>query len=518
MNYSVWYKNVLAPLLKLNLLLLALLLSSTSSRANCAGSPSVAIIPDTVKVCFGSNYTYTPTNVSPTSGIVYIWESSSNATIWTAIQTSTAPDLVLAAQTITLNKWYRLRTICSNTNDTSLSLNSYFYAWPQLSFGTVNVSNQLCFASPLNPSGEINLAIATGVADSAFLTGGVTSTLAATNNSFIFQNLGNGAYTVQVSDANNCTISTTFSITSPTAININVSGVAQPTCNQSGAYCVFASGGVGPYSINTQVASFDTVCFSNLSAFTYTTTVVDAKACIATTTITLSQAAALTITATVKDNICLDGFVKAKLNISNGTPPYTYLWSNASTADSLKTNLVGTYTCVVTDAANCTISTVVSFTSTPLIGNYSVLNPTAGAPGSINITMLNGTAPFTYTWPAGTGCNGPSCGGLAGGTYTVLVTDATGCKLESIIELNSPLSIAQFKNKFKIYPNPSSEKLFIEAPFNLENLSLINALGQVVYSAENVQSKTFEINLDTIANGIYRLKIQGVVFPVEVLK
>ncbi len=65
----------------------------------------------------------------------------------------------------------------------------------------------------------------------------------------------------------------------------------------------------------------------------------------------------------------------------------------------------------------------------------------------------------------------------------------------------------------KIYPNPAYDKLYVEFTDNInkiEELSLYNTLGQVVYSinSKNIQAKNFVIDLSKYKSGIYYLNIQ----------
>lgn len=105
-------------------------------------------------------------------------------------------------------------------------------------------------------------------------------------------------------------------------------------------------------SVNNCQSSFcDTVFVPNGCGVTVTSTSVPASAC----------------------NIC-DGSITQ--NISGGTPPYSFLWNNFLVNGQNPTNLCpGTYTCTITDANGCVVSSVT----------------TVGCPQG------NCTAGFTYT-------------------------------------------------------------------------------------------------------------------------
>src|SRR5678816_495814 len=131
--------------------------------------------------------------------------------------------------------------------------------------------------------------------------------------------------------------------------------------------------------------------------------------------------------------------------VSNGTAPYTYLWSNGAITEDISGLTAGTYTVTVTDANGCSTSStsIVATVNSPITITPVVTNTICTASiGAINITVSNGTAPYTYQWS--NGATTEDISGLAAGTYTVIVTDANGCNTTStsiIIADNSPITV-----------------------------------------------------------------------------
>jgi gliding motility-associated-like protein len=90
-------------------------------------------------------------------------------------------------------------------------------------------------------------------------------------------------------------------------------------------------------------------------------------------------------------------------NVTGGTQPYSYLWNNLSTTDSIFNLLAGTYSLTITDANSCTTSlpivvpqvlgVVASFTADPVSGGY---------PLNVNFTN-NSTGAVNYLWNFGDG-------------------------------------------------------------------------------------------------------------------
>lgn len=92
-------------------------------------------------------------------------------------------------------------------------------------------------------------------------------------------------------------------------------------------------------------------------------------------------------------NTC-DGIIN--VNVSNGTAPYAYTWSNGSTTQEQANLCAGTYTLTVTDADGntATASTIVNGAITITLGNYSCEDETTA---NTSITISGGVPPYTVS-------------------------------------------------------------------------------------------------------------------------
>src|SRR5690606_80136 len=108
-------------------------------------------------------------------------------------------------------------------------------------------------------------------------------------------------------------------------------------------------------------------------------TVTDANNCTTITNVTIAEPLILeaSITLTNVVNIsCFDGNDgSAMVTVSGGTAPYTYLWNDATAqTTATATGLAaGTYTVTVTDANNCTTTTIVTIAEPTLLEAAIVL-------------------------------------------------------------------------------------------------------------------------------------------------
>ncbi len=82
---------------------------------------------------------------------------------------------------------------------------------------------------------------------------------------------------------------------------------------------------------------------------------------------------------------------------------------------------------------------------------------------------------------------------------------------------NTSLSVEEVSyNNFKIYPNPTSDSIFIQSDRNTDTIRLYNLLGELMLT----QNDEKLIDLSSLANGIYLLKIvsEGKEFTKKIIK
>ncbi|WP_200894134.1 SprB repeat-containing protein, partial [Flavobacterium sp. 316] len=196
--------------------------------------------------------------------------------------------------------------------------------------------------------------------------------------------LAAGTYNVMVTDANNCSASTSVTITEPTTLVLTPSSQTNVSCNggSNGAATVnVATGGAGGYTYNWTPGNptgDGTTSVTGLPAGTWTCTVTDANSCTTTQSFTITQPTALVASANSQTNVSCNGGTNgsATVSVTGGTPGYTYSWAPSGGTAATATGLTaGTYTVTVTDANSCT--TTQSFTITEpstLIASASVDN------------------------------------------------------------------------------------------------------------------------------------------------
>jgi hypothetical protein len=119
---------------------------------------------------------------------------------------------------------------------------------------------------------------------------------------------------------------------------------------------------------------------------------------------------------------------------TGGALPYTYLWSNGATTQTVSNLLAGTYTVTVTEGGGCkTPSTVTIGANTPTATITASGSTALCTGGSVNLTASGGSF---YTWSTG-GTTATLSNILASGTYSVTVANgactATTSKVVTVL-------------------------------------------------------------------------------------
>ncbi|WP_298478938.1 T9SS type B sorting domain-containing protein [uncultured Maribacter sp.] len=254
-----------------------------------------------------------------------------------------------------------------------------------------------------------------------------------------------GAYTVTVKDNSGCEIdSSPVTIITEPEITYTVTPKAI-TCNgtDDGSITVDITNSQGystTYSIDGSTFQTSNV-FSNLASGSYTVTIKKEKAggsCdVTTSSVTVNPSTAFTASASVTQQInCSSGSATIEASVTaGGTAPFEYSTNGVDfQASSTLTGLgAGTYTITVKDANGCTtaVNQTVNGGSNPTNLNFltSGVDCSTGET-DVQITIENGTGPYTYkiTAPSTINSPGDTFTALAPGTYTFEVDD-NGCKI-----------------------------------------------------------------------------------------
>ncbi len=254
-----------------------------------------------------------------------------------------------------------------------------------------------------------------------------------------------GSYTVIVlEDLTGCLDTVNFIVADQPAILVNAAQVSPVSCNGGSDGCAMAtaSGGTGGFTFtwsNPNMSTGQSIC--TLAAGLYTVTATDSNGCNATTTVNMSQAPPIDLAISKTDVKCKGGNSGTATAIaSGGTGPYTYQWSGGTAVNEQTTQglTAGTYSLTVTDSKGC-----------QAFGNITIGEPTSGVSvtaqqsviscfgedqSQATATPAGGSGNYTYLWTP-TGQTGQTAANLAPGSYSVVITDMSGCTASASVAL-----------------------------------------------------------------------------------
>ena len=322
----------------------------------------------------------------------------------------------------------------------------------------------------------------------------------STNDSLF--NVCSDTYFVKITDVNNCFRDVSMFVPQDTSTStnncssLNGNFTVKPhnpnqSANCNGGATINAYGGTAPYSFqwsNTQaggnvITTNDSLL--NVCSGTYFVKITDANNCFKDISMFVPQDTSTTNnnpcanftanfnTTPTTDSVNCNG--RAYVTLNGGAYPWSFSWNSSSISGTGDSTLCsGTYTCVVTDANNCTLTLtgVVPFNNSnnnpcPINNfgaNFNTLNPstdTVNCNGMV-IVVANGVAPYNYIWSQSSSLNGPQANNLCPGNYSVIVKDGNNCidtlnfdiTLCDTCAFNNPC--ANFTANLQIFPTTDS--------------------------------------------------------------
>ena len=128
----------------------------------------------------------------------------------------------------------------------------------------------------------------------------------------------------------------------------------------------------------------------------------------------------------------------ATITVSGGVGPFNYQWSNGAMGSSQTAMLAGTYFVTITDSRGCTDNVTITITEPAPFQANAVTTP-ATCPtlnnGAVDITPSGGTSPYSYLWS--NGATTQDISGLGSGSFSITLTDNTGCQQMLIVSVPS---------------------------------------------------------------------------------
>ena len=184
-------------------------------------------------------------------------------------------------------------------------------------------------------------------------------------------------------------------------------------------------------------------------------------------------------------------------------------WNGIATNQLFLSNAkAGSYTVSVVDGNNCEDSMKVNLINPDSITVSSLVkDESIKSKGIISLLVSGGNPPYSFSWgdtvvvKNRTELKGDS-------TYTVIVTDTNGCKKSSSIYVGSTVGLEEeIISSIKVYPNPTSDVLFISSDEKISEISIVDLYGKKCKIKTDISdfNSIISIDLSDLDLGVYFL-------------
>ena len=202
-----------------------------------------------------------------------------------------------------------------------------------------------------------------------------------------------------------------------------------------------AHGGSPPYHYLWMPGGYTTPTVTSMAAGTYTLYLTDANNDTFRHVFHITEPSPIIANPWQRNISCHSPLGSASVDVSGGTPPYTYSWApsggNADTAHNLT---AGNYTCTIHDAHNCVATKAFTIVNAAnLTANITQINAQCANTGELVMNVAGGTLPYHYFWSNGDTTT--TIDSLIAGTYTCTVYDNDSCMVIATVTFTPPPAI-----------------------------------------------------------------------------
>jgi len=387
-------------------------------------SALIATITETDVKCFGQN-----------TGVATV-EAAGGTRAYSYNWSSTPPQTTLTADNLPAGTY---NVTVTDANQCIFTATTTVNQAPALQVSETHV-NVLCYGAS---TGSANAIVSGGNPPYTYLW---NTTPPATGDTIT--NVPAATYLVGVSDANQCTASTSSVITQPDSALQVTDTLIQPICfgQTPATAAAYAAGGTRGYTYSWNTTPVQTTpVISNVPAGTYTVVVTDANGCTVTDSITANAPTALVLNPVVVNILCFgDNTGSITANASGSYGGYSYTWSTAPVQDSSTAIklIAGSYNLTVTDIAGCTATSTNAVTQPAAPLSLSTTQTDilcyGASTGVATVAATGGTTAYNYAWNTTPQQTTASISNLVAGGYAVTVTDANSCTQTASVTLTQP--------------------------------------------------------------------------------
>ena len=305
-----------------------------------------------------------------------------------------------------------------------------------------------------------------------------------------------GTYAITLTDGHGCAVIDSVTLTQPdpllpaaTGTNESGAGTNDGTASSS------PSGGQPPYTFlwsngNTSASIVD------LAPGTYTVTVTDAKGCTGIDAYIVQPFGCnLTVNVITVGAACAGDNGQAIVQVQNANGNVSVSWGNGVENDTLHAS-AGTYTYVISDEKGCAAQGTATITEPPTLVTQldSIMEPTSGnSDGAVFLSPTGGTPPYVFAWSDMAGnviSTSEDLTGVPCGSYTLLLTDASGCTESLAASLCTSSTTSPWASQVRMFPVPSEQWLHVDLPMGETfKVELWDLTGRVLSSSVGISGR-----------------------------
>lgn len=325
-----------------------------------------------------------------------------------------------------------------------------------LTIASITGTTPTCFAA----DGTVTVFV-TGGTGPYFYSGSNGTTLVTYAQAVTFTGFTAGPVQFSVTDATLCNTQASTNLQMPAGFTVVTIQSSNSFCSSDGGSVTAEVLGNGPFtyvlvypdSTSVSTTQFSpTITYNNLSAGTYSLIISNTGGCSIENEFTIFTEDKFSVNLQLTGSSCNGNNGTCYVEIGTGftgvldfiltknnSPVIQYI-DVTDTATTFNNLSSGSYQLQVRDELNCSIYRNFSILPSAVL-DFSLFTTNCGetsSGGTATVNVLSGTPPFTYLWSNLQ--TTPTIVNLTGGTYSVKVTDASGCtKTRSVIVPCTPL-------------------------------------------------------------------------------
>ena len=296
-----------------------------------------------------------------------------------------------------------------------------------------NIQNELCYG---DSDGLIDITVSNAIGPFNYSWNGPQLFSSSMED---IVGLSSGSYQLIVTDNSNlCTEQSSFIVSAGMQLQV-ISSLSNVSCKG------YIDGSI---NLSTNLLSNPVYAWSNgqitedvfnLSAGNYSVLLTDDSNCPSYLSFLISEPISLQMSANVMEVSCVGGNNgEISINVTGGTPPYNYIWSNGNLSSVNQLLNEGNYVLNVSDLNNCILQDSFLLLAEDFNVKAVISDPKCfgGTDGLVDIEIIGGDYPFVYNWSSGQ--TSQDVINIGAGGYFLNITDAFNCIIDTLIFVNEP--------------------------------------------------------------------------------